>query len=81
MSRYCFGSWSVSFCWAWPGVCWGDELTVLKVLLDWLKDVYQRYGYVAVLVCLVVICAIVFAVILFLPPDVQAMLYRLVGGN
>ena len=59
----------------------GDELTVRKVLLDWLKDVYQRYGYVAVLVCLVVICAIVFAVILFLPPDVQAMLYRLVGGN
>ena len=58
----------------------GDELTVRKVLLDWLKDVYQRYGYVAVLVCLVVICAIVFAVILFLPPDVQAMLYRVVGG-
>ncbi len=59
----------------------GDELTVLKVLLDWLKDVYQRYGYVAVLVCLVVICALVFAVILFLPPNVQAALYRLVGGN
>ena len=59
----------------------GDELTVLKVLLDWLKDVYQRYGYVAVLICLVVICALVFAVVLFLPPNVQAALYRLAGGN
>jgi uncharacterized membrane protein YcjF (UPF0283 family) len=56
-------------------------LTVLKVLLDWLKDVYQRYGYVAVLVCLVVICAIVFAVVLFLPPEHLAALYRLAGGN
>ena len=56
-------------------------MTMLKVLYEWLRDVYQRYGYMAVLVCLVVICAIVFAVILFLPPNVQAMLYRLVGGN
>ena len=59
----------------------GDELTVLKVLYEWLKDVYQRYGYVAVLISLVVVCALVFAVVLFLPPNVQAALYRLAGGN
>ncbi len=40
----------------------GDELTVLKVLLDWLKDVYQRYGWQAVLVCLVVVVALALAV-------------------
>ena len=56
-------------------------MTVLKVLYEWLKDVYQRYGYVAVLISLVVVCALVFAVVLFLPPNVQAALYRLAGGN
>lgn len=81
MSGCCFGSWCFSLCLGWRGVCWGDRLNILKVLYDWLKDVYQRYGYVAVLVCLVVVCALVFAVVLLLPPDVQAALYRLAGGQ
>lgn len=54
--------------------------TAINLLVAWLKDVYQRYGWQAVLVCLVVVCALVFAIVLFLPPNVQAALYRLVGG-
>lgn len=39
-------------------------MNLLKVLYDWLKDVYKRYGYVAVLVCLVVVVALCVAVML-----------------
>lgn len=56
-------------------------MTAISLFLAWLKDVYQRYGYVAVLICLVVVAALVFAVVLFLPPNVQAALYHLVGGS
>lgn len=56
-------------------------MNILKVLYAWLSDVYAKSGWLAVLICLVVICALVFAVILFLPPNVQAELYRLAGGN
>lgn len=56
-------------------------MNTISLLVAWLKDVYQRYGYVAVLISLVVVCAIVFAVVLFLPPNVQAALYHLVGGQ
>lgn len=55
-------------------------MTPLKVLYAWLCDVYAKSGWQAVLICLVVVCVIVFAVVLFLPPEVQAALYRLAGG-
>lgn len=58
----------------------GGVVNAINLLVAWLKDVYQRYGWQAVLVCLVIVCALVFAVALFLPPNVQAALYRLVGG-
>ena len=31
----------------------------MKTILAWLADVYQRYGYIAVLICLVVIVALI----------------------
>lgn len=56
-------------------------MNAISLFIAWLKDVYKRSGYVAVLVCLVVVCALVFAVVLFLPPNVQAALYHLAGGR
>jgi len=34
----------------------------MKIILDWLSDVYQRYGYVAVLIAVAVIVALVLIV-------------------
>lgn len=40
----------------------GDECAMTKTVITWLSDVYTRYGWLATLVCLVVIVALIVGV-------------------
>ena len=52
---------------------------MINLFLAWLKDVYQRYGYIAVLVCLVVM-VVLFVGVCWLFGIAPRDLWRALGG-
>lgn len=52
---------------------------MINLLLAWLKDVYQRYGYMAVLICVAVVVAL-FVGVCWIFDIAPAALWKALGG-